>query len=345
MSQKKVSGDELRNLAWLLAAAAVLAIASVFVLQSGGYAAVAAICVLIILAAFATGSALGFIFGLPRVFSDDAQSAKTAAAPATGQPDPNKRRMKSNANLERVSDWLTTMIVGVALTQLVNIGKGLYAFQQFLKGFSADCTPKTPCSLDALVTAGPILLIASAVAGFLFMYLYTRLLLTPVFNDVEVELDSLTPDASAKLISLQTPKGVRGAAPQSTDPPLSVEAALQLMFAALYEDPPAGYEKAINISGVLSNSTAVQRADYWFYMAAAFGQKLNHLFGKKLPDVLQDLTADQHSALDNAIDAAQRAVRIDPAYKARLISISHAGTLDDDLQLVALDPRWTGIVS
>lgn len=340
---KEQSTSELRNLALLLAAAVVATAIAIIAMQRGGYVAVGAICVLVALAAFAGGSGVGFIFGLPRVFSDDAQGAKAAAAPAEGgQP---KRLMKSNANLERISDWLTTMIVGVALTQLHNLGDALYAFQTFLRAYSATCPAQNACDAGVLTTAGPIILILGAVGGFLFMYLYTRLVLTPVFNRIEGSLENLSAAATANVLSSGLPRDAR-AAPMAVPPdrPLSVEAALQLMFSALYQAPPEGFQRALQIAAVLSNSSAVKRADYWFYQAAAFGQQLNFLRARKKAETLDDLGPDEQSALDNAIDCAQRAVRIDPAYKARLVSIADRNGHDDDLWLVAKDDRWPGIV-
>ncbi|WP_372784192.1 hypothetical protein [Phenylobacterium sp.] len=347
MDTNKLSGRELRDLAVLLGVGLLLAIAGVAIIQLGGYPAVGGVCLLVGLAAFGAGSALGFIFGLPRVFSDDAQTAKAisaaAAAPAGAEPRTGKRYLKSNANLERISDWLTTMLVGVALTQLLNIGKALAQFQDFLRGFSHACGDQTPCNADALATAGPIVLVMGAVAGFLFMYLYTRLVLTQVFNKVEGDLENvLTATGSDSVRANFSGKGVTG---ETSAPPLSVEAALQLMFAALYEPPPRGYEKALNTGAVLSNTVATRRADYWFYLAAAFGQKLNELRKRRRRKDIEGLGQDEQSALDNAIDAAQRAVAIDPAYKARLRNIANPDGPDDDLTLVARDhARWEAII-
>lgn len=350
MDRRSITGRELRDLAILAAVGFLTLLGAVAMLPLGGYVAVGGICVLVVLAAFATGSILGFLFGLPRVFSDDAQAAK-AAKPAGSAVEPTGRRLlKSNANLERVSDWLTTMIVGVALTQVLNIGEGLAQFQEFLRGFSAKCDGQISCPTDALVTAGPILLIAGVGVGFLFMYLYTRLVLTAVFNSVEGGLENLSREASANVLSFQAPRAGRVAAAKPMDhPAMSVEAALQMMFAALYEDEPAGFTKALNIAGVLSNSNATTRADYWFYQAAAFGQQLNHLVDpeSKLDEdkPLPVLSSDARSALDNAIDAAQRAIRIDPAYKVRLANISQSTGVETDLRLVRRDSRWSGIMN
>lgn len=341
-----LKGRELLNLGYLLAAAAAFALFALWGIPYGGVFAVAGFSVLIFLAAFASGSGLGFIFGLPRVYSDDAQGVRPSDSVAAAS-EPLKRRLKSNANLERVSDWLTTMIVGVALTQVLAVGEALAQFQVFLRGFVGDCPAQTHCDGSALVAAGPIVLIMGAIAGFLFMYLYTRLILTSVFDNVEDKLNQLTPAASDRLRAASLPSGgARGAliGAKGGPRPLSVEAALQLMFAALYEPPPQGYNKALNMAGVLSNSAATARADYWFYQAAAFGQKLSDLRARAKKTDLSDLSVDEASALDNALDCASRAAQIDPAYKARLRGISRTGGTDDDLTMVALDERYADII-
>lgn len=323
--QKTITGRELRDLAILLLAAATLAIVAVGMLQGKGYIAITGVCALIALASFATGSMIGFIFGLPRVFSDDAKAALASAN--------SKRRTKSNANLERVSDWLTTMIVGVALTQLLNIGKGLGAFQDFLRALAVNCDEQTVCHSNALVVAGPIILVGAAVVGFLFMYLYTRLVLTPVFDRIE---DGLEPAAASFFLAQE------GKDAPSPGQPVSVDEAMRVMFSALYEEAPRGFERAISAGAVLSNTAAARRADYWFYLACAFGQKLSFLRGQA--EGLQDLTPDEQSALDNALDAAARAVAIDPAYKGRLRSVAARGGQDDDLLHVAQAAAFQKIV-
>lgn len=352
MEKRRTTGRELRDLTVLLVVATLVGVTALWGISYGGPQAVTGICVLVFLAAFASGSGLGFIFGLPRVYSDDAQYQKAAEAVAAGG-ERSKRRLKSNANLERVSDWLTTMIVGVALTQVLKIGEGLAQFQVFLRGFASACPAQAPCDKAALVAAGPIVLIMGAVAGFLFMYLYTRLVLTAVFDEVEDNLGSpLSPDASQRLQAESVTAGgaARAAHPADRtgqDTRLSVEAALQLMFRALYDKPPEGYTKVINMAAMLASTPATARADYWFYQAAAFGQKLSDLRRRRRrPKDIDELNADEQSALDNAIDCARRAVNIDPAYKARLRNLTQGSSSgDDDLILVAHDPRFQALVT
>ena len=44
--------------------------------------------------------------------------------------------LNSNTNLERISDWLTTMLVGATLVQLYKINDLLVAFRDFLAKYA-----------------------------------------------------------------------------------------------------------------------------------------------------------------------------------------------------------------
>ena len=66
---------------------------------------------LILLTSASVGAAFGFLFALPRILTkDDAPKATAASGDTTTTQALRKRLLGSNTNLERVSDWLTTMI-------------------------------------------------------------------------------------------------------------------------------------------------------------------------------------------------------------------------------------------
>jgi hypothetical protein len=70
-------------------------------------------------AAAISGGAIGFLFGVPRSSRRPAQSDLSTQG-REGQP----LDYQFNTNLEQISDWLTKIIVGVALTQLGSIRGG-----------------------------------------------------------------------------------------------------------------------------------------------------------------------------------------------------------------------------
>lgn len=73
---------------------------SIYSLAGDGWAEVFATISMVMLSSFSVGALIGFIFGIPRTLQED----KTEG-------------VKSNSNLEQLSDWLTKIIVGVGLVE------------------------------------------------------------------------------------------------------------------------------------------------------------------------------------------------------------------------------------
>jgi hypothetical protein len=72
-------------------------------------------------AAWLVGTALGFLFGVPRVRASEVEDRPdTAVVP--------------NTNLEQISDWLTKIIVGATLVQLGPIARGVAILSGFVGG-------------------------------------------------------------------------------------------------------------------------------------------------------------------------------------------------------------------
>jgi hypothetical protein len=336
-----------KNLSYLVAtlwfALFVSAVATGLALRSEWMAALG-IGVLIFAAAFAVGSFLGFLFGVPRVPEQGAapRPVKDDAPPAPGKTGPdgpaqtaqesNRRALlNSNTNLERISDWLTTMLVGATLVQLYKLNGLLVAFRDFLatyaKVFSDGHSGHTAGVLPAI---GPVLLILGGVLGFLFMYLNTRLILTRFFRDVEASLqERLGWGASIEfrntLADVSGGNFVQQVLKQRRN--LSVQDALDLMRDALYR--PDGYKKAIEAGATLSNSTAVRSAWYWYLLAAAFGQQYDHA----------DTESEKQSAKDNALDAARRSISLNASYRAGLKALTDPQSTDNDLAKLYRDDQ------
>jgi hypothetical protein len=138
---------------------------------------------LIALAALALGAFTGFLFGLPRTLTGDQDDASPVTVPApagtqalagtTGSPPPVRTRIGSgvNTNLERVSNWLTTIIVGVGLTKLEELPGNFLAFGKIVEpyfGFGGG----------AFAIAA---LIYFFICGFFLIYVGTRVKLSLVF--------------------------------------------------------------------------------------------------------------------------------------------------------------------
>jgi hypothetical protein len=138
---------------------------------------------LIALAALALGAFTGFLFGLPRTLTGDQDHEAPIAAPASAgaqqlaatstSPPPGRTRIGSgvNTNLERVSNWLTTIIVGVGLTKLEELPGNFIAFGKIVEpyfGFGGG----------AFAIAA---LIYFFICGFFLIYVGTRVKLSLVF--------------------------------------------------------------------------------------------------------------------------------------------------------------------
>lgn len=118
---------------------------------------------MIALAAFAVGSIIGFLFGIPRTLQKSSS-------------DDGRTEIMDNTNLEQISDWLTKIMVGVGLTQLKEIKAGFYEISfnagKAISGSEAG-------SAGATTFAGAIL-IFFALDGFLMSYLWARLILAAI---------------------------------------------------------------------------------------------------------------------------------------------------------------------
>lgn len=331
---------------------------------SRGTLAAVGVGVLIFLGAFATGSLLGFLFGVPRAMSHDGASEAAAAAAAsaaappapsppssevTGPPAPppapqspparGARLLQSNTNLEKISDWLTTLLVGAGLAELHNLNDALLGFRQFLATTAlvvVDAAGRP--SAGILPAVGPILLVFGAATGFLYMYLNTRLVLVRMFHLIELLLanEGRLPAAQERAVkAFARADDTRGnfvreqfAAKKSW----TVDDALSLMFDLLYKSDP---QRVIDLGAELTATEAVNRPDYWYYLAAAFGQKMHRA---------EEGSEEWISARDNALDCARRAVAINSVYRERLWSISNPESSDNDLAPLRGDRDFLRIV-
>lgn len=119
-------------------------------------------------AAAAAGALFGFVFGIPRSLEPASRAAAVVAVTQSNDQAASRAAMGVNTNLERISDWLTTLLIGATLVQIKdiaswvgNLGKNLLVVGQ-------------PAN-DAVV---PIIVIYFFALSFLGVYLITRLYLT-----------------------------------------------------------------------------------------------------------------------------------------------------------------------
>lgn len=104
-------------------------------------------------AAFLIGGLVGFLFGIPRTVQ-------------SSTPSKGATQYQGNTNLEQVSDWLTKIIVGVSLVEIGRIIPALAKLAELLKAPLGG----QPSS----AAFGVAVVIACALTGFFFIYLWTR---------------------------------------------------------------------------------------------------------------------------------------------------------------------------
>jgi hypothetical protein len=100
------------------------------------------------------GGLLGFLFGIPHALQ---------RAPAEGQ---DGLGFESNTNLEQISDWITKILVGISLVQIGNAAPTLGRLAASLSPMLGD-DPASP-------GFGLALCLFAVVAGFLLVYMWTR---------------------------------------------------------------------------------------------------------------------------------------------------------------------------
>ena len=128
--------------------------------------AVFSLALLLGLAALLGGGLVGFLFGVPRQL----QEARSAGDPSTSG-------YAGNTNLEQISDWLTKILVGVGLTQILQIPGQIQRLTSFLAPALGN---ESSSQVFALGLLGYF-----SIAGFLIGYLSTRLLLARAFEQAD----------------------------------------------------------------------------------------------------------------------------------------------------------------
>jgi hypothetical protein len=138
-------------------------------------------------AAGAVGAAAGFLFGLPRSRVADltgsqpdvTSSGAKADKPAEGtlSTSPVATYYLTNSNLIKVSDWLTTIIIGLGLVNLRQIGPAVRRLGSALKQ-----------PLGGAVYSGTIgvcVIIVGGLSAFLLAYLWTSIRVRELLEESE----------------------------------------------------------------------------------------------------------------------------------------------------------------
>ena len=131
----------------------------------------------------ASGFLFGFLFGIPKSLqrksaSEDSES-KSNQTDGTAQNGNSSEILRVNTNLEEISDWLTKVLVGATLTQVVRIPRYVSTVANFMAGNSSS---------DIQSSFSAALLIYFGSVGFLAGYLLTRLFFSGAFKRGDREI-------------------------------------------------------------------------------------------------------------------------------------------------------------
>lgn len=134
-----------------------------------GFLGIASIGMLLAGGSALAGGAVGFLFGIPRTLQGDDAAKRNSGTQFDPTSSPSRTDYLANTNLEQISDWLTKILVGVGLTQVVEIRSGV---EKLTKFFAKGLGNQEPAQVFAFA-----ILLYSTVLGFFFGYLWTRLYL------------------------------------------------------------------------------------------------------------------------------------------------------------------------
>jgi len=131
-------------------------------ISGGGLAVLAAA------GAFSAGGVLGLLFGAPRWGDGSAPAAQADGAPGgTAAVQSTPSNVRPNTSLEKVADWLTTIIVGLGLVHLKDLEGRLTDMGIWL----TNAITLEARGLNG--TPGVVLALSFSVAGFLMVYLWS----------------------------------------------------------------------------------------------------------------------------------------------------------------------------
>lgn len=311
--------------------------------------------------------------------------ALATTTPLPGGPNSQRQVVVThqvNTNLEQISDWLTKILVGVGLTQLTQLPEAIQSVSEFLSSTMGTCDDgyASPAVIGAILIYFSV---AGFLTGYLVTRLVlgpeikqveapdpgaVDRLASPALSP-SVGRDDLpisAQDAAAVLqFSLDEMKTTDeliawGRAQLKREPNSAVQAmerAVQrepgdrraienLIFAALYADPPQGFERAIryagNFLGRPDRKESPRDAGVYAYLACAYGQQYRYERDKKKAAPGQ-LAAIREQVIANV----RKALDLDPSWKTlfRQVMDPRPGSAEDDLEALRDDPELKALVS
>ena len=138
---------------------------------------------LLFVASAAVGASLGFLFGLPRARVAD---LGTSDSPTAEPPTRVATFYLTNSNLIKVSDWLTTIVIGLGLVNLGKVVPGLQSLGRALH------EPLGATAYSGVV--GISVLIVGVLASFVLTYLWTSIRVRELLEEAERQSQQTVPE-------------------------------------------------------------------------------------------------------------------------------------------------------
>lgn len=276
----------------------------------------------------AIGFLFGFLFGIPRTQQDTAAKNKTADASSRDKQDPEYRQAV-NTNLEQISDWLTKIIVGVGLTQLDKIPGKLVALAEFFKP-----------GLDGSAIVAEVIVVNFLILGFFGGYLFTRLFLARAFWVADSGAAAVEAERQVRSETATTLESALGAINPDTPAEKKRQIYEELTYNFLYQDPPLGFQKAIEHGRAYLEKGGTPSARIWANLAFAYGQQYKY----EMEHDKRRAVLDQ--ARNDALNAVKDALGLEPSMKRlfRMVwdptDVTKVSGEEDDLEVFYKDSEF-----
>ncbi len=135
-------------------------------------------CLLIAGACFVSGAFTGFLFGIPRIIQKSNE---------------DKNIVMHNDNFVQISDWLTKIIVGIALTEIYTIPTFLYKIgEKISPTINSGAMDEKSSKIVAIA-----IVLYFLILGFLAVYFWTRIYFGNILKD---EMNASLESSTKKLI-------------------------------------------------------------------------------------------------------------------------------------------------
>jgi hypothetical protein len=133
---------------------------------------------LVYTSALSAGIFLGFLFGLPRSRAIEQLTESGRILALEGKETALTTQFLANSNLIKVSDWLTTIVIGLTL---VNLGDMLPTLRKFADFLSAPLGGQPYSGAIGVAIA-----VGSAFAGFILGYIWTSIQVRQLLEEAEM---------------------------------------------------------------------------------------------------------------------------------------------------------------